>query len=75
MRRSLKWRVTYRISAPTIPDSCWFRHGNKAMWYSMNIYSLSFLKCLEVINNNSNNNNSNNSQLYLTRVTRDTSTE
>ena len=74
MRRSLKWRVTYRIGVPAIPDSFSFRHGNKAVRYSMNIYSLSSLKFLEVINNNNNNNNNNN-QLYLTRVTRYSSTE
>ena len=32
MRRSLKWRVTYRIGVPTMPDSFSFRHGNKAIW-------------------------------------------
>ena len=67
----MKSHISDRCSVG-IPDSFSFRHGNKAMLYSMNIYSLSFHKFLEVINNNNNNNNN---QLYLTRVTRDTSTE
>ena len=36
-RRSLKWKVTYRIGVHTIPDRFSRRHENLSIQYSVNI--------------------------------------